>query len=169
MSIWQSYLGSSSRILLATLLLVCSCVPVIAGDVPLTWDPSVTENIAGYRVYVGTASRTYSSSNSIGNKTSYTVTGLSNGTYYFAVTAIDTDGLESDFSNEISRTLGASTVSCNINGDGSVNVLDLQELTNVILGKSSSSASFDLNWDGRIDVLDLQILNNVVLGVRSCP
>ncbi len=169
MSIWHSYPRIFPQTLLAILLLVCSCVPVMAGDVPLTWDPSVSENIAGYRVYVGTASHAYRSSTYIGNKTSYTVTGLSTGTYFFAVTAVDTDGIESDFSNEISRTIGVSAVSCNINGDGSVNVLDLQALTNIILGKSASSASFDLNGDGRIDVLDLQILNNVVLGVRSCP
>jgi hypothetical protein len=140
-----------------------------AADVSLAWDPSVSANISGYKVYVGNSSRTYHSPIAIGNQTSYTVAGLSNGTYYFAVTAFDVDGNESDYSNEASQTIGTSPVTCNINGDASVNVLDLQALANVILGINSSSASFDLNRDGKVDVLDLQILNNVVLGIRSCP
>jgi hypothetical protein len=97
------------------------------------------------------------------------VTGLSAGTWYFAVTAYDIDGNESDFSNEVSTTINTSGPTCNINGDASVNALDLQALANVILGLSPTSSIYDLNNDGKVDVLDLQILNNVILGVRSCP
>jgi hypothetical protein len=38
--------------------------------------------------------------------TAYTVTGLPTGTHYFAVTAFDTSGNESDYSNEVSKTIG---------------------------------------------------------------
>src|SRR5206468_2570573 len=49
----------------------------------------------------------------------------------------------------------AQTSSCDISGDGAVNVLDLQRVANIILGKTSSTAGGDVNHDGRIDVLDL--------------
>jgi hypothetical protein len=58
---------------------------------------------------------------------------------------------------------------CDINGDGAVNVLDLQRLANIILEKQGADGNGDLNRDGRIDVLDLQVLANVILGKRSCP
>ena len=169
MSTWRLCFRSFPITLVAILVVICSCAGAWAADVPLVWDPSVSTNIAGYKVYVGTTSGTYGAPILIGNQTTYLVPKLSGGTYYFAVTAIDVDGNESDFSNEISRTIVTSSVTCNINGDSSINDLDLQALANVILGINVSSASYDLNQDSRVDVLDLQILNNVVLGVRSCP
>jgi hypothetical protein len=151
------------------LLLLCRTSQASAADVSLAWDPSVSPNIAGYRVYFGNGSHTYGNPITIGNQTTYTVTGLTNGNYYFAVTAFDTNGVESDFSNEISTLIGSSGNKCNLNGDASVNAIDLQLLANVILGIGPTSGSYDLNGDGRVDVLDLQILNNVILGLRSCP
>jgi hypothetical protein len=160
---------SYPKALLAILFLLCGCAHALAADVSLAWDASVSENISGYKVYIGNASQTYNAPTTIGNVTTYTVTGLSNGTYYFAVTAFDTAGNESGFSNEVSTTIGSSSVTCDINSDTSVNALDLQSLANVILGINPTSSSYDLNQDGSVNVLDLQILNNVILGLRSCP
>jgi hypothetical protein len=143
--------------------------PASAQDVTLAWDPNAETDLAGYKVYIGNASRTYGTPVVIGTQTTYTFTGLVPGTYYFAVTAVNTAGLESGFSNEVWTTLSSGTSPCDANGDQSVNVLDLQVMINVILGVNSGTPSQDLNRDGRIDVLDLQILANVVLGVRSCP
>jgi hypothetical protein len=140
-----------------------------AADVPLAWDASTSPDVTGYKVYVGTASRTYGAPITIGNQTTYTVTGLSAGTYYFAVTAINAGGDESDYSNEVTTTIsGSGSVTCDLNSDSNVNVLDLQRMVNIGLGITSYSSSFDLNHDGKIDILDVQILNNVVLGLRSC-
>ncbi len=169
MSIKLSIPTGISKTLLAALFLFWGFGRAMAADVSLAWDPSISPNIAGYKVYVGTSSRIYNAPITIGNQTAYTVTGLSNGTYYFAVTAFDSSGNESDYSNEVWTTIGGSPAKCDINGDSSVNVLDMQSLANVILGINPLSASFDLNQDGRVDVLDLQILNNVILGLRSCP
>ena len=140
-----------------------------AADVSLIWDPSISPDVSGYKIYVGTSSGIYSAPITIGNQTSYTVTGLSNGTYYFAVTSFGLYGNESPFSNEVSATLGTPAVGCDINGDNSVNVVDLQALANVILGINPASGSDDLSRDGKVDVVDLQILINVILGLRSCP
>ena len=76
------------------------------GTAQLSWDPSISTDVAGYKVYVGTASGNYSSSISVGIVTSYTVTNLGVGnTYYFAVTDYDSSGLESGFSNEVSKSI----------------------------------------------------------------
>ncbi len=74
-----------------------------AADVTLAWDPSES-TVAGYKVYVGTSSRNYSSSTDVGNNTQYTLSGLEDGkTYYIATTAYDSAGTESDYSNEITN------------------------------------------------------------------
>jgi hypothetical protein len=162
------YIGRHRKATVLMLLLLCSAGQLSAANVSLAWDASTSTGITGYKVYVGTASKTYSSPITIGNLTTYTVTGLSAGTYYFAVTAI-TSSAESGFSNEVSTTITGSGVTCDLNIDSSINVLDLQRMVNIVLGLASQSSTYDLNKDGKVDVLDLQILNNVVLGLRSCP
>jgi hypothetical protein len=151
------------------LFLLCSFSHAMAADVSLAWDASVSPNISGYKVYFGNGSQSYGTPITIGNQTTYIVSGLTPGTYYFAVTAFDVDGNESGYSNEVSALIGSSGNKCNLNGDASVNAIDLQLLANVILGIGPTSGSYDLNGDGSVDVLDLQILNNVILGLRSCP
>jgi hypothetical protein len=76
------------------------------GTTILSWDPVIATDLSGYRVYYGTAPGTYLQSIGqgieVGNVVTYTVTGLSPGTrYYFAVTAYDTTGNESIYSNEV--------------------------------------------------------------------
>jgi hypothetical protein len=154
--------------LCCALYIFCGCMQAMATDVSLAWDASASADVTGYKIYVGTASGTYDAPTTIGNLTSYTVTGLSSGTYYFSVTAYDASGNESGFSNEVSKTIAAAHT-CDVNGDSTVNAIDLQKLANIILGLVQSSSSYDLNGDGSVDALDLQILNNVVLGIRSCP
>jgi hypothetical protein len=163
------YIGSHRTILLVALLLLCSGSQIWAASVTLAWDASTSSNISGYKVYVGTASRTYGTPVSIGNLTSYTVSSLTAGTYYFTVTAVNASGYESGYSNEVTTTVSGTSHTCDLNGDSSVNVLDVQRMINIILGTASSSSSYDLNGDGNVDVLDLQIITNVVLGLRSCP
>lgn len=96
------------------LLLGSSMVSFVsAADVTLSWDPSSEQQVSGYKIYYGTASRSYSSNTNIGKVTTYKVTGLANGTrYYFAVTSYNTSGNESAYSNEVSATTSASTTTC---------------------------------------------------------
>jgi len=75
-------------------------------SVAFAWDSSPSSEVTGYRVYYGAASGNYSNSVVVGNVTTNTVPGLASGvTYFFAVTAYNASGLESDFSNEISYTV----------------------------------------------------------------
>ena len=91
--------------------------PVYAGEAILSWNPSTTNadgtpltNLTGYKVYQGTATGTYGVSVGVGNVTTYTVTNLSEAvTYYFAVTAYNTVGDESGYSNEVSKTIPDTT------------------------------------------------------------
>jgi hypothetical protein len=77
-----------------------------ASSVGLAWNPDTGAGITGYRLYQGTASQVYTSSNNIGNTTNATVSSLTAGTtYYFAVSAFNSSGLESALSSEISYTI----------------------------------------------------------------
>jgi hypothetical protein len=77
-----------------------------AAQVTLAWDPNMEPDLAGYRIYVGYMSRDYDYFMDAGNHTSCVVSGLEQDQmYYFAVTAYDTENLESDFSNEVMATI----------------------------------------------------------------
>jgi hypothetical protein len=78
---------------------------VFASQVTLGWNTNSEADLAGYRLYYGRASGSYDSVVNTGNLSSYTLSGLLDGaTYYFSLTAIDTAGLESGFSNEATYT-----------------------------------------------------------------
>jgi hypothetical protein len=104
----------STRILAG--ILFCSTLhnPALAFNAPpqassysltLTWDPSPSPEVVGYRLYYGAESGNYTNSIVTSNVTTATISGLLMGiNYYFAITAIAGDGQESDFSNEVSYT-----------------------------------------------------------------
>ena len=54
---------------------------------------------AGFKVHYGKSPKKYTRVINVGMVTSYTITGLAPGTYYFAVTAYDSSGNQSPFSN----------------------------------------------------------------------
>jgi len=77
-----------------------------AGSATISWQANTEPDLQEYRVYTGTSSRTYGTPNPVGKETSYTVDNLEEGiTYYFAVTAVDTSGNESGFSQEVYKTI----------------------------------------------------------------
>lgn len=85
-------------------------VTATAGSLSLVWDQNTEEDLAGYKVYIGTAPQTFSQIVDVGRVTAFTATDLSEGeTYYSAVTAYDIYMNESDFSNEVSTTISVTT------------------------------------------------------------
>ncbi len=99
-------LGLTCRLGVALILAALTASAQGQSSVTLAWDPSAGSSIAGYRLYTGGASRTYTNVISAGNATAITVNGLTRGaTYFFAVTAVGTNGLESMFSSEISYSV----------------------------------------------------------------
>jgi hypothetical protein len=95
--------------ILGVFIVFCSSLHVFAGDVSLAWDPSISEDVVGYKIYYGNFSGSYHSFRTVTNRTTYTVTGLADGTYYFAVTAFDSAGNESGYSNEVSTVVGGAS------------------------------------------------------------
>ena len=83
-----------------------------AAEVTLAWDASSSSGVTGYRVYYGTASGNYPYYQDSGNRTTYTLANLNAGTtYYLAVSAMNSAGLISAYSNEVVYTTatGSST------------------------------------------------------------
>ncbi len=101
-----------------------------AGEVVARWSPNGEPNIVGYRVYYGLASRNYYFYVDAGNQTTCTISNLEEGkTYYFASTAYDASGYESDYSAEsvytVPQKLSISPTSQSFSapgGNGKVNV-----------------------------------------------
>lgn len=95
------------------LLVVFACLflfsrETLAAEAHFGWSPNTESNLAGYKIYCGTASRVYGPpvDVALGVQVSDVVlgkvTGLTAGqTYFCAATAYDTDGFQSDFSNEV--------------------------------------------------------------------
>ena len=88
------------------------CLPlsdVHSAEVTLAWDANTSPGIAGYKVYYGSASGSYSYVIDVGNVTSYTVPNLQEGmTYYFVMTDYDNSGQESGYSNQVSNSTPAT-------------------------------------------------------------
>jgi hypothetical protein len=86
-----------------------SPVPTSTDTATLIWTPDANPDIQSYHVYIsttpGAASNPYSEMDVAPPSSSYQVTGLIAGvTYYFEIVAVDTSGLESGPSNEVSYT-----------------------------------------------------------------
>ena len=89
-------------------------IAVALGSVTLSWTPP-TENtdgtpltdLAGYRIYWGNGGGVYPQSVTIDNPgiSSYVVENLPPGDYEFVVTALNSEGVESGFSNPATRTV----------------------------------------------------------------
>jgi len=95
-----------------------------AAEVTLAWDANTESNLVGYKLYYeseidielygGTDANEGDSPITISllslrdpDSPMYTISGLEEGTfYYFALTAFDIDGMESDFSEEVGAVVG---------------------------------------------------------------
>lgn len=83
-----------------------------AVQVTLEWNANTEQDLSGYIIYQGTSSKDYDASMDVGKWTSATISKLEdNETYYFAVTAYDTEGNESGYSNEV-------CINCQTSGGG---------------------------------------------------
>lgn len=85
----------------------------LVWDVPTLFTDgsgATISDVSGYVIYYGTSPRSYAVRIEINDPTitMCTIAGLSEGTYYFAVTAIDQNANESGYSNEKTRTFVAA-------------------------------------------------------------
>ena len=136
-----------------------------AATLTLAWNPNPESDLAGYFVYWGTQSGSYTSSLIVGNRTEQQVTGLAdNTTYYFVVKAYNTAGSFSGPSAEVSGTTSGSTpgacstppvpVGCSIgtdfNGDGAPDLVWQQDITRQVavwnMGGSQGNTFLSWGW-----------------------
>jgi hypothetical protein len=72
-------------------------------SIPLAWNAPPEAGITGYKVYVGAASQQYTQVLNAGTTPALSVANMEFGkTYYFAVSAVGSTGLESPLSTELS-------------------------------------------------------------------
>lgn len=85
-----------------------SAVHPPTGSVTLQWDPNTEPDLAGYKVYSSTLSGLYGDPIATlpPSVTTYQSTGLVKGvTYFFVVSAYNSQGIESLPSEEVARTI----------------------------------------------------------------
>jgi hypothetical protein len=85
-----------------------------SGAATLYWIPPTQNtngtpitNLAGFHIYYGTSANALTTTITVegGSSTTYTITSLSAGTYYFSVVAYNTEGVDSPDSNVESKTI----------------------------------------------------------------
>ncbi|QWV91833.1 fibronectin type III domain-containing protein [Geomonas oryzisoli] len=156
-------------------LLAFVLVPVAAfpSTVNLQWDPSTDPALAGYRVYyqannstlpfAGTGAAEGAAPVDVSTSTTASISGLDPGSsYYFAVTAYDTKGAESVYSNVVqvkemvppvvaitspsaSTTVNGS-VAVQVSAADNVGVSNVELYVNGSLQASGNSAPYTFNW-----------------------
>jgi len=138
---------------------------VSAGSATLSWNANTESDLAGYKIYYGTAARTgadpktcglcgYSTSVSVGNVRTYTFNSLTNGqTYYFSVTALDASNNESAFSSQVSKFI---SMSGDFNSDSHVNSVDFGIMMS--FWGSTAKPAADINKDSLVNSVDFGIL-----------
>jgi hypothetical protein len=96
--------GSSSKTVAVTLTVSAPTT----SSATLTWTPNTDSDLAGYKIYRATASGAYGAALATvpAGTVTYQATGLSaNTTYFFVITAYDSAGNESSFSNEVNKII----------------------------------------------------------------
>jgi hypothetical protein len=97
---------SKRIVFIALLLSLILASKVNSGDVILSWDANSEQDLKGYKVYYGNSSGYYNKSINVGNVSAYRISELYEEVrYYFVVTAYDTAGNESVYSEEVQAFL----------------------------------------------------------------
>lgn len=86
--------------LFTTLILACALM-VHAQSVTLAWDASPSPGVVGYRIDFGTNANSYAFVTNAGLTLTQAVILPQPGRWFFAATAVDGNGIESDFSNVV--------------------------------------------------------------------
>ncbi|OGU03280.1 MAG: hypothetical protein A2X82_17160 [Geobacteraceae bacterium GWC2_55_20] len=186
----------TNTILLAVLtVLTFLCSPCCASTVTLSWDANTESDLAGYKVYYksGTSTLPFNGTDAlegvspidVNSWTTATISGLDPGkAYYFTVTAYDTSGAESTYSNIVYVPMAVTSdlgpiytgIKGDINGDGFVGLADVLLALNFATGKLKPSddqfARADVAPvidglsvpDSSVDVADVIVILEIVTG-----
>jgi hypothetical protein len=84
--------------IIATALLFLTTLCALAYNVELLWNPSLSPNVTNYNIFYGGQSGIYTNETSVGNVTNCVISNLTANVYYFSATAVNTQGMSSQFS-----------------------------------------------------------------------
>lgn len=155
------------KIKLIISFLLAAVSSLFGASLPLSWD-APPQAVSGYKIYYGTNHYGYNQVIDVGNVLNYTVSNLlDNRVYYFAATAYDSIGNESDFSNEASFITSTNTTLTNapinyvylgMNVDYGTNLVNLNNKMVMVAQKDAA-----LKYFYRASLL---ITNKPVIGSR---
>lgn len=81
-----------------------------ATSLQVSWNANTESDLTGYRVHIGNTAGNYTSCTDVGKATSYRINNVTQGqTYYIALTAYDTSGNESGYSQEVHAFIPVSS------------------------------------------------------------
>jgi hypothetical protein len=153
----NSWLKKNIQVIFFSVLLILLFAAIAsAREVTLTWDANSEPDLDHYVVYWGANSGdyTYNSENNgdyIGLGTEYSISIPDDGlTYFFAVTAVDISGLESDFSNEVNTDDNPSIIVLPVNSNwnlisisGGAGITSIEEALAPIMNNVISVWAYD--------------------------
>lgn len=107
----RTFFCKGQRLLMKTMgIVLLFPVLILGASAVVSWQPNAESDLGGYQVYYGTSSNFYSVTLDVGNVNQYTVNDLlPANTYYFAITAYDVNGNESDYSLEVPMRIEDTT------------------------------------------------------------
>ena len=106
----------SAFVFLFLLLSLVLAQYVFAVQIRLAWDANSESDLAGYKVYYGTSSKSYINSMDVGDQNTFALTGLIQGqSYFIVVTSYDTSANESGYSSEVSGVASELTLPGEVN------------------------------------------------------
>ncbi len=91
--------------LLTIIMILFTAIPAWAGTITFTWDPNQENDLAGYKLHIGTLSGQYSETIDVKNVTEYSLNVPENVKRFYALSAYDTGGNESAKTPELEYTL----------------------------------------------------------------
>ncbi len=112
----------------ALLLLIIIACPALSADLTIAWDPNSEPDVSAYGIYIRKGAEGppydflgYIDLNEIDPANpSFVITGLEEGAeYYLVMTALDTEGLESVYSNSACARIQGTAQPCTDSGGGS--------------------------------------------------
>ncbi len=131
-----------------------------SAQVTLAWDSNQENDLAGYRLYYGSASGNYSQVIDVGNNNQHKVSGLTAGaTYYFAVTAYNLKGYESDYSTELAQTTSIITYTITASAGANGRITPAGPVT----ANQGTNQTFSMHPDQNFQVLNVKV-DGVALG-----
>jgi hypothetical protein len=121
------------------------------AQIQLAWDANTASDLAGYKVYYGTASGKYGRPLDVKKMMSSNLIGLIPGVkYYFVVTAYNKANIESSFSNEVYGTITETVLAPTVLS-GSTSGITGTSYTYTAGGASSNlshSMQYQFDWKG---------------------